>query len=136
MALHRDEEKFSICLDGDLPGATVTSRGTERHFNTAEVPIGFRCSTFAIVCAHLPTSTWLRPLIRLQRYLPIVSGFPAKYIHDPWNAPEELQKAAKCAIGVNYPKPMVNHAEASRINIERMKQIYQHIFPATEDYVV
>ncbi|CAJ1057134.1 hypothetical protein INR49_030121 [Xyrichtys novacula] len=63
----------------------------------------------------------------IRRYLPVLRGFPAKYIYDPWNAPEEVQKAAKCIIGVHYPKPMVNHAEASRINIERMKQIYQQL---------
>lgn len=66
-------------------------------------------------------------LFKLRRYLPILRGFPAKYIYDPWNAPEGVQKAAKCIIGVNYPKPMVNHAEASRLNIERMKQIYQQL---------
>ncbi|XP_074533576.1 cryptochrome-1b [Halichoeres trimaculatus] len=63
----------------------------------------------------------------IRRYLPVLRGFPDKYIYDPWNAPEEVQKAAKCIIGVHYPKPMVNHAEASRINIERMKQIYQQL---------
>lgn len=62
-----------------------------------------------------------------RRYLPILRGFPAKYIYDPWNAPEAVQAAAKCVIGVHYPKPMVNHAEASRLNIERMKQIYQQL---------
>lgn len=66
-------------------------------------------------------------VIFLRRYLPVLRGFPAKYIYDPWNAPESIQKAAKCIIGVNYPKPMVNHAEASRLNIERMKQIYQQL---------
>uniref|UniRef100_A0A8C2B709 Cryptochrome-1 n=1 Tax=Cyprinus carpio TaxID=7962 RepID=A0A8C2B709_CYPCA len=63
----------------------------------------------------------------IRRYLPILRGFPAKFIYDPWNAPESVQKIAKCVIGVHYPKPMVNHAEASRINIERMKQIYQQL---------
>ncbi|CAB1456083.1 unnamed protein product [Pleuronectes platessa] len=63
----------------------------------------------------------------IRRYLPILRGFPAKYIYDPWNAPESVQKAAKCIIGVHYPKPMVHHAEASRFNIERMKQIYQQL---------
>ncbi|XP_006024339.1 cryptochrome-1 [Alligator sinensis] len=63
----------------------------------------------------------------IRRYLPVLRGFPAKYIYDPWNAPEGVQKAAKCMIGINYPKPMVNHAEASRLNIERMKQIYQQL---------
>lgn len=62
-----------------------------------------------------------------RRYLPILRGFPAKYIYDPWNAPDSVQAAAKCIIGVHYPKPMVNHAEASRLNIERMKQIYQQL---------
>nr|XP_040028567.1 cryptochrome-1-like isoform X2 [Gasterosteus aculeatus aculeatus] len=63
----------------------------------------------------------------IRRYLPILRGFPAEYIYDPWNAPESVQKAAECVIGVHYPKPMVNHAHASRLNIERMKQIYQQL---------
>ncbi|XP_036390047.1 cryptochrome-1-like [Megalops cyprinoides] len=63
----------------------------------------------------------------IRRYLPVLRGFPAKYIYDPWNAPDSVQSAAKCVIGVHYPKPMVNHAEASRLNIERMKQIYQQL---------
>lgn len=71
--------------------------------------------------AHLMFSSAFR------RYLPILRGFPAKFIYDPWNAPESVQAAAKCIIGVHYPKPMVHHAEASRLNIERMKQIYQQL---------
>uniref|UniRef100_A0A8C2ZP24 Cryptochrome circadian regulator 3a n=1 Tax=Cyclopterus lumpus TaxID=8103 RepID=A0A8C2ZP24_CYCLU len=63
----------------------------------------------------------------IRRYLPVLRGFPAKFIYDPWNAPESVQVAAKCIIGVHYPKPMVHHAEASRLNIERMKQIYQQL---------
>nr|XP_055073401.1 cryptochrome circadian regulator 3b [Misgurnus anguillicaudatus] len=63
----------------------------------------------------------------IRRYLPALRDFPAKFIYDPWNAPEDVQIAAKCVIGVDYPKPMVNHAEASRLNIERMRQIYQQL---------
>lgn len=62
-----------------------------------------------------------------RRYLPILKGFPSRYIYEPWNAPESIQKAAKCIIGVDYPRPIVNHAETSRLNIERMKQIYQQL---------
>lgn len=50
-----------------------------------------------------------------------------QYIHEPWNAPESVQRAAKCIIGKDYPLPMVNHQEASRLNIERMKQVYQRL---------
>lgn len=64
---------------------------------------------------------------RSRRYLPVLRDFPAKFIYDPWNAPEDVQVAAGCVIGVDYPKPMVNHAEASRLNIERMRQIYQQL---------
>uniref|UniRef100_A0A671R7H4 Cryptochrome circadian regulator 3b n=1 Tax=Sinocyclocheilus anshuiensis TaxID=1608454 RepID=A0A671R7H4_9TELE len=63
----------------------------------------------------------------IRCYLPILRDFPAKFIYNPWNAPDEVQRAAKCVIGVDYPKPMVNHAEASRLNIERMRQIYQQL---------
>lgn len=62
-----------------------------------------------------------------RRYLPKLKGFPSRYIYEPWNAPESVQKAAKCIIGVDYPRPIVNHAETSRLNIERMKQIYQQL---------
>ncbi|XP_035662699.1 cryptochrome-1-like isoform X4 [Branchiostoma floridae] len=63
----------------------------------------------------------------IRKYLPKLRGFPAKYIYDPWNSPESVQKAAKCIIGKDYPLPMVNHAETSRINVERMKQVYQQL---------
>ncbi len=76
---------------------------------------------------HNPTCSLNLSISSLRRYLPILRGFPAKYIYDPWNAPENVQKAAKCIIGLHYPKPMVHHAEASRLNIERMKQIYQQL---------
>ncbi|XP_063800391.1 cryptochrome-2 isoform X2 [Pseudophryne corroboree] len=63
----------------------------------------------------------------VRRYLPMLKGFSSRYIYEPWNAPESVQKEAKCIIGINYPKPIVNHAEASRLNIERMKQTYQQL---------
>lgn len=79
------------------------------------------------VWTDLPSQLPNLSLSPARRYLPILRGFPAKYIYDPWNAPEGVQKAAKCIVGVHYPKPMVHHAEASRLNIERMKQIYQQL---------
>lgn len=49
---------------------------------------------------------------------------PTKYIHEPWNCPESVQRAAKCTIGVDYPLPMLNHSVVSKHNIKRMKQVY------------
>lgn len=66
-----------------------------------------------------------------RKYLPILKGYPAKYIYEPWTAPETTQRAARCIIGKDYPIPMVNHTEASRINMERMMQVYQTLSPRT-----
>ncbi|XP_056243242.1 cryptochrome-2 [Seriola aureovittata] len=63
----------------------------------------------------------------IRRYIPILKDYPNRYIYEPWNAPEPVQKAANCVVGVDYPKPMINHAEGSRLNIERMKQVYQQL---------
>ena len=62
-----------------------------------------------------------------RHYIPILKDYPNRYIYEPWNAPLSVQKAAHCVVGVDYPKPMINHAEASRLNIERMKQVYQQL---------
>ncbi|XP_015178589.1 PREDICTED: cryptochrome-1-like isoform X1 [Polistes dominula] len=63
----------------------------------------------------------------IRRYLPILKNFPTRYIHEPWNAPISIQRAAKCIIGKDYSLPMVNHSKSSRINFERMKQVYQQL---------
>ncbi|KAM7002079.1 cryptochrome-2-like isoform 2-T2 [Tautogolabrus adspersus] len=63
----------------------------------------------------------------IRHYIPILKDYPNRYIYEPWNAPESVQKAANCVVGVHYPKPMINHAECSRLNIERMKQVYQQL---------
>ncbi|KAL7885370.1 hypothetical protein AOLI_G00056650 [Acnodon oligacanthus] len=63
----------------------------------------------------------------IRRYIPKLKEYPNRYIYEPWNAPESVQKAANCVVGVDYPKPMINHAESSRLNIERMKQVYQQL---------
>lgn len=62
-----------------------------------------------------------------RKYQPVLKNFPLQYIHEPWNAPESVQRAAKCVIGKDYPLPMVNHLEVSQLNIERMKQVYQRL---------
>ncbi|XP_058800543.1 cryptochrome-1 isoform X2 [Phymastichus coffea] len=63
----------------------------------------------------------------IRRYLPVLKNFPTRYIHEPWNAPLSVQRAAKCIVGQEYSLPMVNHSKSSRINVERMKQVYQQL---------
>ena len=42
-------------------------------------------------------------------------------------APEQVQRAAKCIVGVDYPKPMIDHEMAAKQNHERMRQVYQQL---------
>lgn len=62
-----------------------------------------------------------------RHYLPQLKAFPTQYIYEPWTAPEAVQKAAHCIIGKDYPLPMVDHTHVSRINMERMRQVYKHL---------
>lgn len=51
-----------------------------------------------------------------RHYLPVLMNFPTRYIHEPWTAPIQVQRAAKCLVGIDYPKPMINHYVASKVN--------------------
>jgi len=75
----------------------------------------------------------------VRRYVKELKNYPTKFIYDPWKAPLEVQKQAECIIGrlqmccarvydviisllgVDYPKPIVNHYEATVKNLARMK---------------
>lgn len=66
----------------------------------------------------------LLPACCLQKQKHAVQDFPAKYIYEPWKAPIADQKAANCRIGVDYPKPICDHAKVSKENVQKLKEAY------------
>lgn len=50
---------------------------------------------------------------------------PSKYIYEPWLAPIEVQRKAGCIIGQDYPRPIVDHASASKACIARIGAAYK-----------
>jgi cryptochrome len=60
----------------------------------------------------------------IRKWLPKLALYPDKYIYEPWNAPKDVQTNAKCVVGVDYPFPIVDHKEASSLNMTRMKAAY------------
>ena len=59
----------------------------------------------------------------LRMYLPELKNMPAKYIHEPWKASEEVLTKAGVILGKTYPKPILDHAEARRRALEGYKHM-------------
>lgn len=49
----------------------------------------------------------------VKHYCPELKDLPKKYIHKPWEAPEDVLKLANVTLGEDYPKPIVD-LKASR----------------------
>ncbi|HTZ85903.1 MAG TPA: deoxyribodipyrimidine photo-lyase [Solirubrobacteraceae bacterium] len=57
----------------------------------------------------------------VRRYVPELSRVPEEYLREPWTMPVEVQREAACAIGEDYPRPIVEHAQARREALERYR---------------
>lgn len=57
----------------------------------------------------------------VRRYVPELAKVPDEYLTDPSRMPEEVQEAAGCLIGRDYPGPMVDHKQAREQALERYR---------------
>ncbi|MEM6545393.1 MAG: deoxyribodipyrimidine photo-lyase/cryptochrome family protein, partial [Pseudomonadota bacterium] len=57
----------------------------------------------------------------LRRWLPELANVPNEYIAEPHKMPTEVQKAADCMIGQDYPPPIVDHLTAYREARQRLQ---------------
>lgn len=55
----------------------------------------------------------------IRRYVPELADVPLKYLAEPWTMSPEQQQEAGCAIGTDYPKPVVDHKEAREYALAR-----------------
>lgn len=60
----------------------------------------------------------------IRKYLPALRNMPLQYLHEPWKAPKKVQKEANCILGKNYPLPLINHHDAIKNNLVRMRQVF------------
>lgn len=59
----------------------------------------------------------------IRRYVPEVRHLPVQYMFEPWKAPLQVQMAARCVVGYDYPEPMCDHRVQRRICVEKLKVI-------------
>jgi len=45
-----------------------------------------------------------------RRYVPELSALPDRYLHNPWDCPEEILKISGVELGTTYPRPIIDHA--------------------------
>jgi deoxyribodipyrimidine photo-lyase len=55
----------------------------------------------------------------IRRYLPQLANLDARDIHAPWLVPPEELKECGIVLGVDYPWPVVDHADARQRTLER-----------------
>ena len=61
----------------------------------------------------------------VRRWIPALEKLPAKYVHSPWTASEDILRKAKIKLGDDYPKPIVDHDEARKRALEALRSIRQ-----------
>ena len=57
----------------------------------------------------------------VRRHVPELRGVPDEHLREPWEMPEEVQRAVGCVIGEDYPEPIVDHLHARRRALERYR---------------
>lgn len=58
----------------------------------------------------------------VRRWLPELARVPDPYIHAPWQMPREASHLAGIEIGKDYPRPIVDHAQARARALVRYRQ--------------
>jgi deoxyribodipyrimidine photo-lyase len=58
----------------------------------------------------------------VRRWVPELDKLPSKWIHKPWNVPDDTLADAGIELGLTYPFPIVDHREARSRALEALQR--------------
>lgn len=61
--------------------------------------------------------------VYVKKYCPELSALPNKYIHKPWEAPEDVLKLANIKLGEHYPKPIIDLKQSRQRALDAFQEI-------------
>jgi len=61
--------------------------------------------------------------VYVRRFVPEIASLPDKWIHRPWDAPDQVLTEAGVILNDTYPAPIVDHASARTRALEAFKSI-------------
>lgn len=59
----------------------------------------------------------------VRRYVPELTKIPNKFLHNPWDAPDNVMSYAGVQLGEDYPKPIVNLKASRERALDAFKQL-------------
>lgn len=59
----------------------------------------------------------------IREWIPELAELPTKWLHEPFNAPDDVLEKAGVTLGEDYPRPIVDHKEARERALEAFEKV-------------